>query len=124
MSALAPLEQQSACSIFESVIEVFHDLFLEGNHARLSLPPLCASVTGRFKRGDRELDGASSKFIIEHPSHPTSGKNFGRDDDPRNAVLIGPISLSNRFIPRAPVFLPEHPNGIFRYPELLAATCG
>src|SRR5262245_49552394 len=38
-------------SIFETVVEIFHDLILEGDHACLCLPPSCASVA-RFKRRD------------------------------------------------------------------------
>ena len=53
-SPSAPFKQQSSCSIFETVIEIFHDLILEGNHARLCLPPFCASVARSFKGRDLE----------------------------------------------------------------------
>src|SRR5262245_31439749 len=65
-------------SIFETVVEIFHDLILEGDHARLCLPPSCASVA-RFKSRDFETDRASSKFTIKDPLHSACGKNFGRD---------------------------------------------
>src|SRR5262245_56545201 len=75
MSAFAALQRPSACSIFETAIEIFHNLILEGDHARLCLPPFCASR--RFKRRNREPHGAPSKFTIEHPPNTASGKNFG-----------------------------------------------
>src|SRR5262249_40741459 len=64
------------------------------------------------------MHGASGKFTIENPSHPASGKNFGRDDDSRNAMPIGPIPQSYCFIVRVSVCLPEHFNRRVRHPKL------
>jgi hypothetical protein len=82
ISGPSALKQQSASSIFETVIKIFHDLILEGDHACLCLPPFCASVLRRFKRRDLELHRASSKFTIKDPPHTASGKNFGWDGNP------------------------------------------
>jgi hypothetical protein len=67
---------------------------------------------------DLNSHGASNEFTIKNPSHPASRKDSGWDDDSRDAMSICPHPQRNRFVPCAPVRLPEHFDGSVRHSKL------
>ncbi len=94
-------------SILEATIEVFQNFILEGNHAVLALPPFRARLIRWFKGGNFKAHRASGKFTIKDPPYTTSRKNFSRNDDPRDAMLINPVSQSDRFVSRVLIRMPK-----------------